>query len=80
MARCAPDTWTVIRCVSTLEVTEVLERIDRKGVPTEVHAGDNLESELAYGNHRSGARYGEDVLKTVATDVALGRTIVLPAL
>lgn len=46
-------------------------------MPAEVQARGNLESELTYGNHRSAAKYGEEVLNNAATDVALGRTIVL---
>ena len=58
---------------------EALEKIARDGVPDEVGAGGNLGSELAYGNHRSALKHRGQVLRKAATDVAMGRTIVLPA-
>ena len=45
---------------TTIESTEVLERIFREGVPADIWVGSNLESELEYGNHRRATKYGED--------------------
>ena len=55
---------------------DVLERIAREGVPTDIRTGGDLASELAYGNHRSAAKYGEEVIAKAAADVALGRAVV----
>ena len=38
-----------------------------------------MGSELAYGNHRSALKHRGEVLRKAATDVAMGRTIALPA-
>lgn len=58
------------------ESAEVLERIALEGSPTDAWAGGNLKSAQDYGNHRSATKYGGDVLRKAATDMALGRTIV----
>lgn len=41
-----------------VEGAEVLERINREGIPAEIRTGGDLASELVYGNHRSKADYG----------------------
>ena len=38
-----------------------------------------MSRELAYENHRSALKHRGEVLWKVATDVAIGRTIVFPA-
>ena len=37
-----------------------------------------MGNELAYGNHWSALKHGEEVLKKAASEVAMGRTIVFP--
>ena len=61
-----------------VEGVDVLERIAREGVPADIRTGGDLASELAYGNHRSAAKYGEEVIAKAAADVALGRAVVFP--
>ena len=53
------------------EDAEVPERIARERVPAEIHMGGDLKRELAYGNHRSAAKYGGEVLPKAAANVAL---------
>ena len=49
-----------------VESAGALEEIAREGVPAEVRAGGNLESELAYENHRSAIKHRGEVLKKAA--------------
>ena len=44
----------------------------------DIRTGDDLASELAYGNHRSAAKYGEEAIAKAVADFALGRAIVFP--
>lgn len=55
---------------------EVLEKIALKGVSAEILTGGDWEKGLAYGNHRSAAKYRGEVLRKAATDVALGKASV----
>lgn len=50
----------------------------RDGVPSEIRTGGGLASELAYGNHGRGSKYGEEVQAKTAADVARGRVSVFP--
>lgn len=42
---------------------EVLVRIARERVPSEVRVRDNLESKMEYGNHKSATKYGGEKLR-----------------
>lgn len=57
---------------------EELEMTDRKGIPAEIQTGEDLERELAYGSHRSATKYRGKALRNTATNVHLGKSIVLP--
>lgn len=59
-----------------VESAEMFEKIARKGVPPEIRGGGSLDNELVYRNHRSALEYGREVLKKVATDVSMDRSIV----
>ena len=45
----------------------------------DVGPGDNLERELAYGNHSSADKHASEVWEKAVGDVRTGRAIVLPA-
>ena len=60
---CAPRTWTAIGFAHTAD---------------DIRTGGDLASELAYGNHRSAAKYGEEAIAEEVADFALGRAIVFP--
>jgi len=78
---CVSHMWTMTEYAwgePWVESAEVLERTAREGALADVWVVGGLESELEYGNHRSAAKYGEEVLRKAVTDMPLGRIIVFP--
>lgn len=75
------DSDRICACVGRrrrVEGAEELKQIAWEGRPLEIRTGDEMARKLAYGNHRSGAKYGGKELANEAANVAFGRAIVFP--